>query len=191
MLSRIRLLATPWTAAYQAPPSIGFSRQEHWSGVPLPSPSSALVPAYSPWSRSPAGVPPSVPGGLLHPAPSLESIRGAELRREGRVLHHRLPVRSRQPGYRGWSGASHPPCPQEHLEPKAQAAPWKFLSGGPRPPAGQAFSLASSPPRSLGPGPPAQVCSWFSSPSMLLALQPTPASTPPPLQSSQVLLSSP
>ena len=36
-LSRIRLLATPWTAAYQAPPSIGFSRQEYWSGVPLPS----------------------------------------------------------------------------------------------------------------------------------------------------------
>ena len=31
-------LATPWTAAYQAPPSIGFSRQEYWSGVPLPSP---------------------------------------------------------------------------------------------------------------------------------------------------------
>ena len=36
-LSRISLLATPWTAAYQAPPSIGFSRQEYWSGVPLPS----------------------------------------------------------------------------------------------------------------------------------------------------------
>ena len=37
-LSRIWLLATPWTAAYQAPPSMGSSRQEHWSGVPLPSP---------------------------------------------------------------------------------------------------------------------------------------------------------
>ena len=35
--SRVRLLATPWTAAYQAPPSMGFSRQEYWSGVPLPS----------------------------------------------------------------------------------------------------------------------------------------------------------
>ena len=35
-LSRVRLVATPWTAAYQAPPSMGFSRQEHWSGVPLP-----------------------------------------------------------------------------------------------------------------------------------------------------------
>ena len=37
-LSRVRLLATPWTAAYQAPPSMGFARQEYWSGVPLPSP---------------------------------------------------------------------------------------------------------------------------------------------------------
>ena len=33
LLSRVRLLATPWTAAYQAPPSMGFSRQEYWSGV--------------------------------------------------------------------------------------------------------------------------------------------------------------
>ena len=38
LLSHVRLLATPWTAAYQAPPSMGFSRQEDWSGVPLPSP---------------------------------------------------------------------------------------------------------------------------------------------------------
>ena len=37
-LSRARLLATPWTTAYQAPRSMGFSRQEYWSGVPLPSP---------------------------------------------------------------------------------------------------------------------------------------------------------
>ena len=36
--SRVRFLATPWTAAYQAPPSMGFSKQEYWSGVPLPSP---------------------------------------------------------------------------------------------------------------------------------------------------------
>ena len=36
-LNRVQLLATPWTAAHQAPPSMGFSRQEYWSGVPLPS----------------------------------------------------------------------------------------------------------------------------------------------------------
>ena len=37
-LSRVGLLATPWTAAHQAPPSMGFSGQQYWSGVPLPSP---------------------------------------------------------------------------------------------------------------------------------------------------------
>ena len=41
-LSRIWLLATPWTAAYQAPSSMGFSRQEYWSGVPLSSPNNIL-----------------------------------------------------------------------------------------------------------------------------------------------------
>ena len=45
-LSRVRLLATPWTAAHQAPPSMGFSRQECWSGVPLPSPGEFLVVGY-------------------------------------------------------------------------------------------------------------------------------------------------
>ena len=43
LLSCVRLSATPWTAAYQAPPSMGFSRQEHWSGVPLPSPLYNLI----------------------------------------------------------------------------------------------------------------------------------------------------
>ena len=42
-LSRVWILATPWTAAYQAPLSIGFSKQEYWSGVPLPSPYLLLV----------------------------------------------------------------------------------------------------------------------------------------------------
>ena len=37
-LSRVQLFATPWTVAYQAPPSMGFSRQECWSGLPFPSP---------------------------------------------------------------------------------------------------------------------------------------------------------
>ena len=38
LFSHVRCSATPWTAAFQAPPSMGFSRQEYWSGVPLPSP---------------------------------------------------------------------------------------------------------------------------------------------------------
>ena len=37
-LSRVRLFATPWTVAHQAPLSMGFSRQEYWSGLPFPSP---------------------------------------------------------------------------------------------------------------------------------------------------------
>ena len=37
-VSRVRLCATPWVAAHQAPPSLGFSRQEHWSGLPSPAP---------------------------------------------------------------------------------------------------------------------------------------------------------
>ena len=41
-LSCVRLFVTPWTAAYQASPSMGFSRQEYWSGVPLPSPPSSV-----------------------------------------------------------------------------------------------------------------------------------------------------
>ena len=37
-LSHVRLFATPWTVAYQAPPSMGFSRQEYWIGLPFPCP---------------------------------------------------------------------------------------------------------------------------------------------------------
>ena len=45
-LSRVRLLATPWSAAHQAPLSMGFSRQEYWSGVPLPSPIPSATVTY-------------------------------------------------------------------------------------------------------------------------------------------------
>ena len=50
--SRVRLFATPWTVAYQAPPSRGFSRQEYWSGLPFPSPEDLPDPGIKP--RSPA-----------------------------------------------------------------------------------------------------------------------------------------
>ena len=50
-LSRVRLFATPWTVAYQAPPSMGFSRQEYWSGLPFPSPGDLPDPGIEP--RSP------------------------------------------------------------------------------------------------------------------------------------------
>ena len=49
-LSHVWLLVTPWATAYQAPPSMGFSRQEYWSGVPLPSPQRSLA-GYNPWDH--------------------------------------------------------------------------------------------------------------------------------------------
>ena len=51
-LSRVRLFATPWTVARQAPLSMGFSRQEYWSGLPFPSPEDLPNPEIE--SRSPA-----------------------------------------------------------------------------------------------------------------------------------------
>ena len=49
-LSRVRLFATPWTVAYQAPLSMRFSRQEGWSGLPLPSPGDLPDPGIEPGS---------------------------------------------------------------------------------------------------------------------------------------------
>ena len=63
-LSRARLLATPWTGAYQAPRSMGFSRQEYWSGVLLPSPW-CLQAAYIPEPGRPSS-------HFLTPQPPLE-----------------------------------------------------------------------------------------------------------------------
>ena len=51
-LSRVQLFATPWTVAHQAPPSMGFSRQEYWSGLPSLSPGDLPDPGIEP--RSPA-----------------------------------------------------------------------------------------------------------------------------------------
>ena len=68
-LSRVRLFVTPWTVAYQTLTYMGFSRQECWSGLPLPSPGDLLDPGIEP--RSPAlqadalpSEPPGKPGGL-------------------------------------------------------------------------------------------------------------------------------
>ena len=49
-LSRVQLFVTPWTVAYQAPPSMGFSRQEYWSELPLPSPGDLPNPGIEPRS---------------------------------------------------------------------------------------------------------------------------------------------
>ena len=49
-LSSVRLFATPWTVAYQAPPSMGLSRQDYWSGLPFPSPGDLPDPGIEPGS---------------------------------------------------------------------------------------------------------------------------------------------
>ena len=66
LLSRVRLFVTIWTVAYQAPPSMGFSRQEYWSGVPFPSPGDLPDPGIEPGSPAlQADALPSEPPGKL------------------------------------------------------------------------------------------------------------------------------
>ena len=66
-LNRVRLFATPWTVAYQVPPSMGFSRQEYWSGLPFPSPGDLPDPGIEPRSpASQADALPSEPPGKSH-----------------------------------------------------------------------------------------------------------------------------
>ena len=66
-LNRVQLFVTPWTVAYQAPLSMGFSRQEYWSGLPFPSPGDLPNPGIEP--RFPAlqadALPSEPPGKLL------------------------------------------------------------------------------------------------------------------------------
>ena len=75
-LSRVQLFATPWTVAYQAPPSMGFSRQEYWSGLPFPSPGDLPEPGIKP--RSPtlqAGALTSEPPGKPQKGPSFPQTK--------------------------------------------------------------------------------------------------------------------
>ena len=67
-LSRVRLFATPWTVAYQVPPSTGFSRQEYWNGLPFPSPGALPNPEIELGSPAlQADSLPSEPQGSLGP----------------------------------------------------------------------------------------------------------------------------
>ena len=69
-LSHVQLFVTPWTVAYKGPPSMGFSRQEYWSGLPFPSPGDLPNPGIEP--RSPAlqtDALPSKPPGRPPPTP--------------------------------------------------------------------------------------------------------------------------
>ena len=75
MLNHVRLFATPWTVAHLAPLSVGFSRQEYWSGLPFPSSGDLPDPVIEP--KSP--VSPGLADGFFTYAPPekpLESLRG-------------------------------------------------------------------------------------------------------------------
>ena len=65
LLSRVRLFATPWTVAYQDSLSMGFSRQEYWSGLPFPSPGDLPDPGIEPESL----VSPALAGGFFTTEP--------------------------------------------------------------------------------------------------------------------------
>ena len=71
-LSRVRLFAIPWTVVYQAPPSTGFSRQEYWSGVPLPSPRDHPDSGIKP--RSPALQADALPSEPVEKPPKCHSV---------------------------------------------------------------------------------------------------------------------
>ena len=79
-LSCVRLLATPWTVAYQAPLSMGFSRQEYWSGLPFPSPGDLPDPGIEP--RFPA-----LQGdSLLSEPPAAKAVREAGTQQKARLI---------------------------------------------------------------------------------------------------------
>ena len=71
LLNRVRLFVTPWTVAYQAPPSMGFSRQECWSGLPFPSPGDLPDPGIKPGF-------PALQADTLPSEPPEEAICGAQ-----------------------------------------------------------------------------------------------------------------
>ena len=67
MLSHVQFFVTPWTVAYQSPPSMGFSKQECWSGLPIPSPGDLPYPGIEPGSPTlQADALPSEPPGKPH-----------------------------------------------------------------------------------------------------------------------------
>ena len=90
-LSRVRLFATPWTAAHQVPLSMGLSRQEYWRGLPFPTPEDPPDPGIEPASLAsptlaggfftivPPGKPPTTPGrALCCPEPREHNDKGGE-----------------------------------------------------------------------------------------------------------------
>ena len=92
-LSRVQLFATPWTVAYQAPPSMGFSRQEYWSGLPFPSPGDLPNPGIEPGSPTlQADALPSEPPGKPRWALNQlnEGEKNVEEKTESKIIFHKV-----------------------------------------------------------------------------------------------------
>ena len=86
-LSRVQLFAIPWAVAYQAPPSLGFSRQEYWSGLPFPSPGDLPNPEIEPGSPVlQADALPSEPPGKSSPRKRNTKKQNVCLRRSYKSL---------------------------------------------------------------------------------------------------------
>ena len=79
LLSHVCLLVTPWTVAHQAPPSMEFSRQEYWSGLPFPSPGDLPDPGVKPGSPAlQADALPSEPPGISLYIYSIHKVLGTD-----------------------------------------------------------------------------------------------------------------
>ena len=106
-LSRVQLLATPWTVAHQAPPSMGFSRQEYWSGVPSQT---LVVPKATLGTLGPASNPTLLEAGSM----ALPGFPGNCSLRTQRSMTHRppglllldFPLRSCPPHLQSFSSSS-------------------------------------------------------------------------------------
>ena len=83
-LSHVQLFATPWTIAYQAPPSMGFSKQECWSGLPFPSPGDILDPGIEP--GSPALQADALPSQVINAKEQRKTIERERLEISSRKL---------------------------------------------------------------------------------------------------------
>ena len=103
ILSRIRLFATPWTGARQAPLSVGFSRHERWSGLPFPPPGD-LLPLPEPGIEPTSLASPALPGGFLpQPPPGKHARLGSAANGRGSERVSNLPEVIRL----GVSGSKH------------------------------------------------------------------------------------
>ena len=89
-LSHVQLFATPWTVAYQAPLSMGFSRQEYWSGLLFPSPGDPPDPGIE------LGSPTLLADSLLSKPPGKPNLQGPVLKKKAEALVEKLTMPRKQ-----------------------------------------------------------------------------------------------